>query len=149
MRTATVTSTTAAEIKKAQKWCSAHAWKWLFAVAPNPTTWTCLVQCCGVVAAAWLWKSTFLLFFFFFFTITGFKTYHRLFFTLSRRFFRNYVFPAFSQFKISYPQPRSNAVYKSYCKSRFWGLHKSYSNRHSSSLLILDRKREKWHLLLL
>ena len=25
--------------KNAQKWHSAHAWKWAFAVAPNPTTW--------------------------------------------------------------------------------------------------------------
>ena len=38
-----------------------------------------------------------------------------------RRFWfsRNYVFPAFSQFKISYPQPRSNAENKSYGKSTF------------------------------
>ena len=35
----TATSTTAAGSKKAPKWRSAHAWKWPFAVAPNPTTW--------------------------------------------------------------------------------------------------------------
>ena len=38
-QTTTATSTTAAGSKHAQNWRSAHAWKWLFAVAPNPTTW--------------------------------------------------------------------------------------------------------------
>ena len=38
-------------------------------------------------------------------------------------------------------------MYDSYVKSRFLGLHKSYSNKDSSSLLIFDRKREKCYLL--
>ena len=37
---ATATSTTAPGSKEAPKWRSAHAWKWLFAVAPNPMTWS-------------------------------------------------------------------------------------------------------------
>ena len=36
---ATAPSTTTAGRKRAQKWRTAHAWKWPFAVAPNPTTW--------------------------------------------------------------------------------------------------------------
>ena len=28
------------EAKKPPKWRSAHAWKWLFVVVPNPTTWS-------------------------------------------------------------------------------------------------------------
>ena len=52
-----------------------------------------------------------------FLTVTGFKIYHRFFFfTLyqesiqSVRFSSNNVFPAFPQFKISYPQPTSNTA---------------------------------------
>ena len=39
------------------------------------------------------------------------------------------------KFKISYPQPRSDAVYKLYGKSRFWGLYKSSCNKNLSSLI--------------
>ena len=74
----TTTSTTAGRSKEAQKWHSAHALKWAFAVVPNPT----------------------------FFTVDGFKTYQRLFFSLSRKHSRLLAlqlihFPCVSQFKIS------------------------------------------------
>ena len=37
--------------EKAQKWRSAHAWKWLFAGAPNPSTWRPVLwrSCCYVI----------------------------------------------------------------------------------------------------
>ena len=126
MRRATAASTTAAERKKAQTWRSALAWKWLLAGAPNPTTWRPVLWRgrCYVIM-----KVDFSPIFFLLQSlvlkpiIDCFSLYQE---SIWRFWFsRNYVFPAFSQFKISYPQPRSNAVYKSYGKSGFWGLHES------------------------
>ena len=74
----TATSTTAAGSKKAPKWRNAHAWKWPFAVAPNPTTWKAV-----------FWRSRY---------YVSIKVdsspifYHRLFFTLSRNYSRLLVF---------------------------------------------------------
>ena len=56
------TSTTVAGSKRAQKWHTTHVWKWPFAIAPNPTTWTSVY--CGILTIyAWVQKSTFLLFY--------------------------------------------------------------------------------------
>ena len=72
---AAATSTTATGSRMAQKWRSAHAWKLPSAVPSNPTTW-------GSV----LWRTLhYYVSPFFFPTVTGFKPYHILFFTLSKK----------------------------------------------------------------
>ena len=76
------TSTTAAGSKEAQKRRSAYASKWPCTVAPNPTTWRPV-----------FWRSRYYVgtkvdFSPSFFLVDGFKTYHRLFFSLSRKYLR-------------------------------------------------------------
>ena len=74
---AAATATTATGNRMAQKWRSAHAWKLPSGLPSNPTTW-------GSV----LWRTLHYYvspFFIFFPTVTGFKPYHILFFTLSKK----------------------------------------------------------------
>ena len=98
------------------------------------------------VAATWVQQTTFLLFFFVLQSLV-LKPIIDCFSLKQESIWRFWLFPWFLSLK-SYPQPRSNAVYKStYGKSKFQGLYESYNIKTARHYLILAHKREKTYSL--